>query len=214
MGKIPIQIGHRNFELIRNNIGAILAFELADQTETVDVNVYAERNIPYDLKELPAVNVSFDNNSNVAQTTDFKRNENTYFVDVIVSGKHTNTEQGDELANLKCQRICGIIDYILSSPEYYNLDFDLGLIETSWVSDINIGRLQNQDSKHSVVGRLTFKVRAREDVQQIEGTPGEIIGVTVKINETEKGHKFELITSETVEVLTNDTVLTNNTILT
>lgn len=213
MGNISIQIPQRNFELIRDNIGSILILELSDQDYTNEVSVWRERNTPFDIIDLPAVNISFDSNSNLAQTTSSKRNENTYFIDVTVNSKHSDITKGDVEANLKCQRICGIIDYILSCPEYQFLDFEIGLIESRWISDINIGRLQNQDSRHTVTGRITFKVRAREDVNKISGTQIKILGSQVKLDLTDKGYKFELLTDEAVSLLTDETILTDQTIL-
>lgn len=55
-GVIPAQ----NFEAIRDAIAALLVLELAAQTITASVKVWKERTIPFDLSELPAVNIYFD----------------------------------------------------------------------------------------------------------------------------------------------------------
>jgi hypothetical protein len=196
MADIPIQIPQRNFEIIRDGIGALLAFELADQAVTANVGVWRERMIAFDQKELPAVNVGFDNNNFDNQNAISKIGTMQFFIDVMANEKHVGhekEEQGDLLANITCQRIAGIIDYILSSTEYYTLGFAPGLIRSRWVSSINMGKLSEQDTKHSTVCRLTFNVIANEEVNPVAATPLSILGTQVKLNETDEGYKFEII---------------------
>ena len=192
MGKITIQIQPQNFELIRDRIGEILTLELADQAYSNNVSVWKERIIPFNHNELPAVNVAYDNTPYETKTPITQTGINEYYIDIHVNAKHSASEQGDVLASLKAQRLAGIIAYILRAPEYITLDFNPGVIHRTEVSDIKIGKLANQDSIHTVVARLIFKATANEDVKDIEGVDGEIYSTQIKINETEKGHKFEL----------------------
>lgn len=220
MGEITIQIQPRNFEIIRDRIGEILVLELADQVYTQNTSVWRERTIGYDKTELPSVNIGFDNSSYDNDNPIAKRGANQFYIDVHCNSKDqaveiSGTKRGDTIAAITCNRISGIIDYILSAPEYYNLGFDPGVIASNWVSSIKTGRLSEKDSLHTIVNRITFNVISNECVGELSGVPFSSITTKVTINETDKGHRFELIaqTEDVVETLVDDTVLTDNTIL-
>ena len=191
MAKILTQIPEQNFELIRDKIKDILTDELDGQTYTQDVSVFSERFIPFDKTELPAINVSFDSVPYDRHDQKSRHGENQYYIDIVVNKVHTETEQGDVQASLKLQRITGIIAYILSSPEYRFLDFDPGTVQSRWVEGINIGRLQDQDALHTIVSRITFKVRASESVGSLTGVAGEVYSSQVKLDNTDKGHLIQ-----------------------
>ena len=193
---ITIQIPAQNFEVIRNSIGTLLAEELASQTAANDVTVWENRFIAFDNSELPAINVSYDNTPYDNHNAQSRRGVNKYYIDVIVSAKHSSTQKADYRSSLLCQKIAGIVAYILSSAEYHTLGLTTGLIQSRWVESLQMGKLAEQDSLHTIVCRVTFNVIAREDVGNLTGTPLEIISSQVKLNETEKGYKFELIKEE------------------
>lgn len=194
MGDIPIQIPAQNFEIIRDVTGAILTLELADQTETSDVGVYLEKSTPFDQSDLPAVNISFDSVPYDEHDIEYRRGKNKYFIDVSVNAKSKVNEQADEASSLKCQRIAGIIAYILSAPQFVTLAFNSGLIQHRLITNMQMGVLSNQDSKHTVVCRITFEVMAGEEVGQIQGVTSSGVLTQVKIAETEKGFKYEIVT--------------------
>jgi len=187
MAKITIQIPEQNFELIRNKLGVILTDELSAQTVATDIDVWLERIIPFDHTELPAINVSWDNVSYDNHNPKTRRGENQYFIDIHINKPHTDSEKGDIAASKFAQRIAGIVAYILSSAEYRTLDFDPGLINSRWVNDISIGRIQDQDALHTVVARITLKVIADETVGDLTGVAGEIFTSEFKLDETDKG---------------------------
>lgn len=191
MAKINGQIPEQNFELIREKLKEILIEELASQTYTTDVTVYSERFIPFDKTELPAVNISFDNVPYDSHNQKSRHGENQYFIDIHVSKIHTATGQGDVEAAKKVQRISGIIAYILSSPEYRFLDFETGIIQSRWIESMAIGRLQDQDALHTIVSRITLKVRASEIVGNLTGVDGGIYSSQFKIENTDKGHLIQ-----------------------
>lgn len=191
---ITYQIPEQNFELIRDAIGSLLALELASQDITNDVTVWRDRFITFDASELPAINVSYDNTPYDNQNPKTRRGINKYFIDVKVNAKHTKDEKGDVTASLKCERIAGVVAYILSSTEYYMLGFQPGTVQSRWVESLQMGRIADEDVLHTIVCRVTLNVIANEMVT--DGSAGELleeITTRVTLNETDEGYKFELI---------------------
>lgn len=198
MAKITDQIPEQNFEIIRDQIGAILTLELAAQDVTQDIKVWTERFISFNQSELPAINVSFDNVPYDNHNPKTRTGENEYFIDIYTKAKHegnSKDEKGDVIASRLAQRIAGIVAYILSSAEYYYLDFEPGLIQSRWISEIKVGKLQEQDAVHTIVSRVTFKVKANENVGDLTGVAGLIATSQVKLDQTEKGYLFKIETT-------------------
>jgi hypothetical protein len=211
MGLITEQIPPRNFELIRDAISVILAFELPDQTVTEDVSVFRERMISLDKTNLPAVEVNFNSGDFDNQYPDTKRGEFEFFIDVHVNSAHTEGVSGDEASRLRCERIAGVVDYILSSQQYYYLGLTGRFINSKAVTSIAVGKLTDGDAMHTVTGRLTLIVRASEFVQGIEGTKLLEIASQVKIDDTDEGHLFVKESLNPISEFTAETIFTDNT---
>lgn len=190
MGKILGQIQPRNFEVIRQRIGEILAFELVDQEYTKNVTVWNDRSIAFDKVELPAVNVVYEGTGYNNQNAKSKASENSFSILVYVQNESTDTDDGDKLSSHQAQRIAGIIDFILTSPEYTRLDFAPGIIASKQVESIDIGKASNGDSLNTIVAILKFKVNSIETVNDLFGIAGEVYSTKITIEETNKGHYF------------------------
>lgn len=191
--KITNQIPVQNFELIRDKIAEILALELPIQTAASSIKkVWIERFIPFNLEELPAINVTYDNTPYDRHDPKSRHGENQYYIDITTNAKHTATEKGDVLASKNAQRIAGIVSYILSSGEYRTLDFAPGIIQSRWVSDLRMGRLSEGDSLHTIIARITFKVRSSETVGDLTGIAGEVFTSKIQLDETDKGYFIEI----------------------
>lgn len=191
--KIPIQIAQRNFEIIRDRIGMILADELGAQTETENFEVYLERLISFSDARIPCVNVLFHkaNFDSYSQTS--KHSDLTFYIDVYYSTPSTPTERGDELARKKIEKAAGIIDYILSSQEYRTLDFAPGLIMNRMVRSISTGnQTTSNDTTNLAFARIELEVKSSECVGLIE--PVDLGGYDARftINETSKGYKITI----------------------
>ncbi len=193
MAKITGQIPEQNFELIRDKIGVILVTELAAQTETQGFKVWSERVVPFNNSELPAINISFDNVPYDNHNPKSRTGENEYYIDVITKAKHqgnTEDQRGDIIASKKAQRVAGIIAYILSSGEYYTLDFPPGTIQSRWISEIKVGRIEDSDAIHTVLARVTFKVKANEYVDDLTGVAGKVFTAETRLEQTDKGFLY------------------------
>lgn len=192
--KITYQIGQQNFEKIRDNIGQIIADELTGQTYAIGmgVTVWNERFIQFDQSELPAVNVSYNQTSFEDYDPTDQKGVNTYHIDVHADAAHTDSEKGDEAANAKVKRLAGIIRYILMSQENRFLGFETGVIRTRRVETIETGKIADQDTTHTIVARIVFRVESNETVQKLQGTTQEKTITEINLNETDKGYRYEV----------------------
>lgn len=193
MNKINYQIPKQRFELIRENIGQILTDELCGQDyvkQFENFKVWNERFIQFDLTEMPAINVAYHNTPYQDYTPKEQQGINEYHIDIHMNAIHTRDVKGDTDAALKCQRLAGIVRYILMSQEQFHLGFDPGVVQSRWVETLEMGKITDNDAKQTIVARLTFRVKANEVVANIAPTEMEAIHTQVKLGETEKGHYF------------------------
>jgi hypothetical protein len=186
-------ISERNFELVGQAIGAILATEYPNQTTTENLVVWNERVSGFGNEELPAVNVSYANSRFENHSVISKIGENQYYVDIHTNAVNADGTEADETAARLAQRIAGITEYILSHPLYVRLGFDPGVVTHRLVTDIMIAKPKGEsDALSTVIARVIVNVGANEDVNDIQGTTIEEIHTQVKLNETEKGFRFEI----------------------
>lgn len=196
---IEYKIEKKNFETIGDQLGAIITEELAYQKSEYDnpdcdcVDVYRERTSRIDSTEMSVVNVSYASTEFSNKNQGSKTGDSTYFIDVYASSKSTRTEDGDKLANLKLQRIMGIIDEIIENPIYKKLGFTTPAISGHMVENMEIiyPRADEADALSNCFGRLTVKVRANETTGLLNGTPLTSAITQVKLGLTDKGYRYE-----------------------
>ena len=195
-------ITEQRFETIRDQVAAIIFTELQAQavlrpTELEFlVGVWTERGIPFDREELPAVKVYFassayDDDARLSSAGTCQIN-----VEVTAKGKSTEAETGDVVASKTCQKLIGVIRYILKNPTYNRLAFTgRPYIKGTTVTNIRIGEpTEQQEGFRVTAGQLILSVRYEEDNGDLEALPGTLANTTVKIDSTEKGYKLEKIT--------------------
>lgn len=192
---IPIQ----SFEIVRNQLGAILIDEINNQAvlngNNPDINaaVWLERVVPFDKTEMPAVNVMLSRGTYDEHS--IKQDDGTYIynIDVYTSGKSTATDDGDKLAMLKLQRLIGIIRAIIQDPKYYTLGFNPPFVIKRRIESIQIAEPTIlDDALQSVMGRLSLSVKVPETTF-IPGAPLVAGNETkVKLYLTEKGYQYQL----------------------
>lgn len=173
-GIIPAQ----NNELIRDQIAAILALELAyqgdiDQTFTAPTEVFVERITAPDASELPMVNVMLA--TGVYSNKDQRQVDATYtfFVDFYTKSPYEDDMRADTLAGRKLHQLMGKARAILENPQYKTLEYRMPHpIRRVRVSRIDIidGKLSQtaQDMHNTTVGRLQFVVDTVEGVELVE----------------------------------------------
>jgi hypothetical protein len=192
-GIIPPQA----FELIRDQIGAILSLEVHNQSvlttnKEIDAKVWVERFVPFDHTEFPALSVALSKGDYSNQNMANAKGTYIYNIDVFTGAKSKNGSDADKKAILNLQRILGISRAILNDPKYKTLGFDAPLIMSRQVKGIMIADPVNADSVSSVMGRITIEVSALETYELISpGMAGGVITI-MKLEETEKGYTFTL----------------------
>lgn len=169
MSKITVEITAQSFELIRDKIAAIITSELAGQF-AITANalfqsvVYTERFIAFDKTELPAVKVYFDKAEGIERSPEQSRADYYYNIEVHTAAKFTATDRGDKLASLACEKLLGVIRYILVNPNYLRLDLsDYNIIQSTAIESIKMGNpTTSADGISSIAGLITLVVRANE----------------------------------------------------
>lgn len=177
----------QNFELILDRIGEILVDELSNQS--VNPVVFKERIIPFDKTDLEAVNVALAQGDFTSKTVVDRDGEYQYNIDCYVSSKSSTTDRADKLANLKLQKLMGVVGYILSASQYISLLFPKPFIKHTMVRSMRFADTgNNHDAITTVMGRIEFMVHANENSAIVSGVDFVENITTVKLNETNKGY--------------------------
>ena len=197
-----------NFEIIRDQIAAILAIEVTNQKAQAvlaakdptlwDFKIYTERSNPWEsyLNEVtdltPIVNVWYDNSnfleasSNIVerQTTEAIFNIDCYAVanssDDIAGGHNP----GDEEAAFTVQRIIRLVRNILMAADYTYLGLR-GVVWQRWPQSITVFQPQQDrgNVRPVIAARIGFRVKFSEFSPQISGNVIELLSTTVKRTE-------------------------------
>lgn len=197
MSRIVAAIPPRNYEVIRDQIGAILTDEIDNQfilsydPDLEATVVTVERFVPFQIAEVPAVNVmlargDYDNKTAIKSDGKYR-----YYIDCYASAESTADAGGDSLAMFKLQKIMGVCAAILDSPHYLTLGFARPFIENTHIESIEISQPNNtQDAASMVAGRIVFVVRVPESIETL--VPNLIAGYDtgVRIALTDRGYVF------------------------
>jgi len=218
MPLIPNEIPQQNFEKIRDRIALIIYQEIENQwsnfndsdlqaplpnaqisTTPESLKVYVDRSIAIDESECPVVNVVFNGapyeNNNPLRAEGL----NTFFIEVYTKAMANEPVNGiptekdaDRLANIKLQKIMGKIAFILRHSYYKTLGFAPGFIGNTKVASIQIAdpRDPNFNANGCVYGRVTFEVRATEEVTPVETRDMNGFYTTVVLYNSDKGYVY------------------------
>lgn len=191
-------------ELVRDQIAAILAVEIAGQAAlgldpALVPRVFRERSNPWGqlheapVDERPIINVCFDSSSfdgAASNVTERQKCDGTFNVDVYAFATSatdgaTGHEPGDELAALTCHRTLRLARQILMSSHYTYLGLR-GLVWKRWPQAITVFRPPTDDrgAQNVVAGRLALVVQFNELAPQFVGEPLETLGLEIKRRET------------------------------
>lgn len=185
------------FEVVRDQIAAILVLEFANQGVlglTPVPKVFTERSNPWGPlvedppDEGPIVNVSFDTASfdgAASDTVERQKADATFNVDVYAFG--TSTEDGaghapgDEVAALACEATLRMVRQILMSAHYTYLGMR-GRVWKRWPQSLTMFKPPTDDRSaiNIVAGRFALLVAFNEFAPQVEGPELEIIGLQIK----------------------------------
>lgn len=189
-------IPERNFEPVRDRIGAILFTELNNQYLNYNPlcnvdGVYVERKAPIDKEELAFVNVSVISGAFGNKSAGRKDGVYQYAIDVFTKSAAGPAKLGDKTSQLYMERLLGICDYILEDPQYKTLAFPAGVIGHTMVSEMQIRDQNPNDADNVAMGRLIFDVKILE-VNALKFAPYLLeSNTTVSLNETALGYQYQ-----------------------
>lgn len=203
-----------NTEVVRDQIAAILAVELAHQGELglePVPRVFIERSSPWGpLVEtppsmVPIINVWFDTASFEGMASNIvsrQRCDATFNIDAYGFGSSAETdgvghEPGDLVAALACQRALRLARQILMSAHYTYLALR-GLVWKRWAQSLGVFQppADARVAHHVVAGRLALAVQFNEFGPEIEADEIETLALEVFRTPTGELLMSALYTSE------------------
>ena len=204
-----------NFEIIRDQIAAILAIETASQQSLAETankensglwkfRPFTERANPIeewrdidtssDIDESPIVNVWYDNGSfpmNKGNVVERQAHEAVYNIDCYGLGISKNNPGGghilgDKEAALEAQRAVRLVRNVLMAAEYTYLGLQ-GLVWRRWPQSITVfqPQIDGRTVQHIVGARISLNVGFNELSPQV--TPETLELLTVGVKRTEDG---------------------------
>lgn len=192
---IPAQ----NFELIRDQIRAILLLELTNQgvldNTFIVPSIWCERMTIFDKEELPSVNICLYKGDYERKSRLGTHGTYTYLLEVYTNSATTNENPGDKLAAQKMQRIIGKILAILGNPAYETLGFSRSVISGIEHTEISSFKIDSNgevnDALYSTKGTIAFMVKVPEGVQLGSGNLCTLANSVVTLEETTNGYQYQ-----------------------
>ncbi len=195
MSVINEAIVTRNFEVVRDRIGEILADELPNQATLnsltyLDATVWNERFIPFSYAEMPSVNVSVLDKT-LDSYTQYEDDQTVVFnIDIHMSAKTVGSERGDVRSMHRLQRLSGVVYGILMHNRYKTLGFAPNtIVMNRHVEKLSIGQPEETNDATSVtMARITYAVRIADGTQTPEPVLIDGYQTQVQLEETDSGY--------------------------
>lgn len=189
---IPVQ----NFEFISKKIGEILKVELENQKLLQGfedpVNVFHERLENFDPSDIMMINVMLDGQNDNANSQKITQGNTSFNVDFYAAGKARQGKHGGADSGARLQRFLGMAKYILTDARYRTLGYEPGFIGGVYVDNIQTATLTENNANFAAFARMSVSVRLSESHQMEQGTALTNAITGIKLEETEKGYKYEL----------------------
>lgn len=199
-----------NFEIVRDQIAAILVTEIESQKALAlidnedealwDMRVYTERSNPWEdfppraQDKRPLINVWFEDinfEKPKSQVIDRQNGLCRFNVDVYGFGQTSSTESGhdsgDKSAVFETHRAVRLVRNILMADTYTYLGLR-GLVWGRWPEAIRVFQPREQAAEHVVGARLTLEVSINEFAPQY--TPVDLEYVAIEVNRADDGLIF------------------------
>lgn len=198
-----------NFEIIRDQIAAILKTEQANQIALATtagkpdpddwkLRIFAERSNPWeqllnnDTDRSPIVNVWYDNSSfdqSGSNISERQKTEAIFNIDCYGYGKSSDDggsghNPGDKEAALEVQKALRLVRNILMAAEYTYLSLR-GLVWQRWPQSSTVfqPQIQGRTVQQIVGARLAFKVIFNEFSPQVVAETLEYMAIDIKRTE-------------------------------
>lgn len=196
MARIDHIIQMQRFEMVIDQLGAILLDELSNQKLLNNYNeifeIFKERQEPIDKSEDIVINLSI-NNIDYANQNSFNRDGiHNINIDVYVNGYETNEVTANDFTRFKLHKTIGLIRYIIEHDAYYNLNFTEEVIMSRYINSANFfENTNNQDGSFNRMARLELVLRFSEKYQDNQLNPLLGNDTRVKTKLTNNGFKYE-----------------------
>jgi len=192
---ITEKIQKQGFELVLEQLGAILFLEISNQIKLncidTDFEIFVERQEPYDNSEGVMVNVSLGNINYSNHNESSSEGNEVFNVDIYSNGSASIKESGNDNVRRKIHLFAGWIRYILSSTKYKTLAFAPGTIGGTYLDSIQFeDNYGSQDASFNRFARLQFSARVFECQDMDTGINLEGNDSVIKLCQTDKGYKF------------------------
>lgn len=197
-----------NFEIVRDQLGAILALEVASQMTLAEaaaknpldwkMRIFSQRANPWEqlLNEQedrsPIINIWFDGATfpqTAGSTVDHQKAEGVFNIDCYGYAMSSNEiggghNPGDEGAALEAHKALRLVRNILMAGTYAYLGLQ-GLVWSRWPQSVTAFQPEENDRPiQNIVGaRLAFGVTYHEDAPQVEPVTLELLSADVKRTE-------------------------------
>lgn len=194
-----------SFEIVRDQIAAILAIEVASQMVIASselknpddwkLRIFSERSNPWEqflndqIDKSPLVNVWFDSSNfdmSSSNIVERQKSEGTFNIDCYGFGLSKDDGAaghipGDKEAALEAHRAIRLVRNILMAAIYTYLDLR-GLVWQRWIQSITVFQPQQDGLQiQNIVGaRMAFRVAFNEFSPQVEGEILELLSAKVK----------------------------------
>lgn len=197
MAIIDHTIPKTNYQLIFDNIAAILLDELAEQynlSGNGDLNIskiWKNRRTQFNPSEFPTINLTL---SSARTTAKFQKQVDKnviYYIDLYTSKASNDGFNGDERSAESGFDTANVIDYILSYPNYRTLNGFPNVKHTE-ITDISQGEVDSDGGTKCMVVRLELTVSTINTAETIAPTPLNGNDTEVKLDSTEKGYFYTL----------------------
>jgi hypothetical protein len=197
MSVISNEIGRQSFELIRDQIGAILYDELDGQylqsyDPLMQARVYLERFVPFNQSELPCINITLGNVNFESKTPIESDGVNMFFIDVYTKATAAPGDQPDTgaYAQKQMHKLVGVCRAILEDARYSTLGFEAPFIGHRRISGIKFADPETKDTVSVAKGRITMIVKANEENGSTTPRLLAEFQTVVKINESDSGYMY------------------------
>lgn len=195
---ITTPIPQQGFEFVRDQIGAILKLEIANQKVLdptrfpEEAEIWIERTIPADSSDEIIINVHTANALYGSMTQMDAQGRTLYYIDIDTSAMQTDDVSGSEISVKMLHKYIGVIMYIFRSAFYRTLGLP-GRIGGTYVEQFQtLDPNRKEDTDFTAFARIQIAVRIQENTIPWQGITLLGNDTTVKLDLTEKGYKFVL----------------------
>lgn len=190
----------QRFEQVRDRIGYILATEIPNQVALMaaasppqdgtayNASVWVARVFPFDKSELPAINVTLLEGD--YEDADLTSSDGTYVFAVDIYTHAKSSDDADNLAAVKRDKITGWCRAILKHPGYKTLGYTAPMLCRTTVRKLIVGAGDRDDALSTSLARLEVVVKVPEVVELKTGVQAVPGTTTVTLHETDRGYQY------------------------